>query len=807
MASQKQPVFDINSVPAVVPAEQRAAEMVRPVVPAPEPYSIPFPRKLGAPGKVWEYRTADGGLYGVVCRWDFETDGKPDKTIRPCIWNGQTWMMAGFGSGRPIYNLPAIAAHPGCPVLVVEGEKAADGAARYLPPGWQVTCWSGGVAALDYHDWSVLSGHRVVLWPDNDSPGVEAMAKLQEALFDLGVGAGIVPLPQGLPEKWDLGDELPRGKPSAITSLLARTLDAVRAPAPEPDPEPEQVGDSFGFGEDPLPAPQDGIDRWIEIRALGYDEGRFYLMSRNGKQIEEMTAQMLLSPSGLLRLVPDRNHWDRQYGNDKGKIDWEAAGSQLMAECYKAGVFDEERLRGLGVWMDQGRVVCHIGHALLVNGKKCDPVEIDSEYIYGAAKTLVREADLNSALSNDVGKLLRRACNLAQWENPIYGDFLAGWLATAVVCGGLKWRTHAWITGPSGAGKTTIMDQLVRKVLGPVAVYPTGQSSEPGIRGAIGIDARPVVFDEAEGRDGRDQERRNAVIQLMRQASSDSNSRIMKGAMGGGAVSYTIRSSFLLGSIGVGIREAADETRTVVLTLKSPHVDGYQERDAREAQYRELLLAIDALPDDLPQQLMARQVRLLPVLRANVETFSRLIALKLANRRIGDQLGTLLAGVFSLVTETPISDEAATRYLDGHDWTEWTATKQSREDFEIIRYLCAHKVMVDANGGRIERTIGELIQIALSYFDHGSITPEQANSTLKRNGIRVERDASETCPEPGVCIGVQHRQLDQIMAKSDYPQGYHRLLLRGEGCRLLPKAVRFAGVQCRAIYIPAKVFD
>jgi len=793
MASQKQPVFDISAVPAVAPAEDRP-EIAQPVVPAPEPYSIPYPRSLGKPGKLWEYRTADGGLYGVVARWDL-ADGK--KTIRPCIWNGQTWIMAGFGNDRPLYNLPAIAAHPGCPVLVVEGEKAADAAKAFVPDGWQVTCWSGGVAGMTYHDWTPLIGHPVVMWPDNDSPGVKAMADLEETLMEVGVGSAIVALPAGLPDKWDLADPLPRGRPSSITSLLSRTLQNVRVPETPSD---------GGGGDDPLPPPEVGIDRYIELRPLGYDKGTFFILGRKSKQVHAMTARALLTEAGLMELLPDRSHWDRRYGNDKGKIDWASAGSELMGQCYEAGVYDPDRLRGRGVWMDRKRVVLHLGEKLLVDGRDVDPVEIESEYIYECSQRLLREADLTTAATDAESKALRAVCNQLRWENPLYGDLLAGWVATAPVCGGLKWRTHAWVTGPAGSGKSTVVNKVAQAALGEAAIYPLGVSSEAGIRREIGLDARPVVFDEAEAGVGGE-ERRQAIIQLMRQAASDGAGRIIKAAAGSGSESFAIRSSFLLASIGVGIREAADETRTVVLTLRALDAEDDAGRAEQEQQWQNFLLACDRLPADLPQRLLARQIKLLPVLRENAETFARLIAAKLGNRRVGDQLGTLLAGTYSLATSTKISDEAAERYLDQYDWSEWTQTKAIREDTEIVRHLAAHKVRVDVGNGNVERTIGELISIALGYEAENTVMAGAANSILKRNGIRAENEpVAPDCPPRGVLIAIQHKTLDAIMRTSDYAQGYHRLLMRSEGAMLVQKPVRFAGVQSRAVFVPAKAF-
>jgi len=48
--------------------------------------------------------------------------------VRPIVWDGKKFVTSGFGQDRPLYNSDLLAARPMAPVLVVEGEKAVDGA-------------------------------------------------------------------------------------------------------------------------------------------------------------------------------------------------------------------------------------------------------------------------------------------------------------------------------------------------------------------------------------------------------------------------------------------------------------------------------------------------------------------------------------------------------------------------------------------------------------------------------------------------------------------------------------------------------
>ena len=138
------------------------------VTPMPEPVVIPKKLKdsMGEPEAIWIYRMADGSAFGAVARWNPEGQRKQ---IRPIVWNGKEHVTSGFGDKRPLYNGDLLAASPVCNVLIVEGEKAAIAAQEYVPDGWVVTTWQGGANAVDKTDWSTLSGHICVIWPDNDA--------------------------------------------------------------------------------------------------------------------------------------------------------------------------------------------------------------------------------------------------------------------------------------------------------------------------------------------------------------------------------------------------------------------------------------------------------------------------------------------------------------------------------------------------------------------------------------------------------------------------------------------------------------
>jgi hypothetical protein len=161
--------------------------------------------ELGAPDHRYEYTTSEGLTLAYVYRWD-KTADRP-KEIRPVTKVNGIWKWEHMPTPRPLYGLAELAAFPDRPVLLVEGEKAAVGARDHVDSHVVMT-WPGGTGAVAHIDLTPLRGRNVVLWPDNDEGGRKAMRIIADRLTDARTVRG-VKLPDGLPEKWDLGDAIP----------------------------------------------------------------------------------------------------------------------------------------------------------------------------------------------------------------------------------------------------------------------------------------------------------------------------------------------------------------------------------------------------------------------------------------------------------------------------------------------------------------------------------------------------------------------------------------------------------------------
>jgi uncharacterized protein (DUF927 family) len=172
-------------------ATKADGELVQPVLadapPAPETHFA-----LGRPTVHWRYRDRDGGMSFLVLRFDTANGGKAFLPLT--LWRepeGLRWRWESVPAPRPLYNLDQLAKRPDAPVVICEGEKAADSAATIFPKSVVMTS-PGGANSAEKADWSVLRGRRVLIWPDDDEPGRAYACKVAAILVSLDCEISIV---------------------------------------------------------------------------------------------------------------------------------------------------------------------------------------------------------------------------------------------------------------------------------------------------------------------------------------------------------------------------------------------------------------------------------------------------------------------------------------------------------------------------------------------------------------------------------------------------------------------------------------
>lgn len=753
------------------------------VVPAPSNVAPPPLRHFnyGEPEGRWCYEDAEGRVIGWIARFRKSEGGKE---VMPCVWarnletGEEAWKWLSFPKPRPLYGLPLLAQKPDVRVFVVEGEKCAD-ALRGL--GALAVTWPGGSKAVKHTDWSPIQGRKVTIWPDNDQPGKKAALEIAEILHHQGCEVRLVTPPDGKPDGWDCADAIAEGMSKAEIGQL---FTAASPYMPEPDPMPSEP--PVGLQDHAEPP-----DEW-PFEILGHNLGTYYYMSHASGQIVE------LGPKGhskldLLQLAP-LDWWCRMFPgkgeDDAASVNWMFAANALMQQAHRT-IFNPSRVRGRGAWLDGETVLYHAGDVLHVGGMPVSLESWRSSHVYQRGITIqvdsIPPADVHSA------SRLLQLTGMLNLRNPIDSKLLAGWLVCAPICGVLDWRPHIWITGPSGSGKTWLIENIIHRLLGNMALYVQSVTTEAGIRQHLGCDALPVMFDEAETENQRDAQRLQQVLILARQASRDTGAKILKGTSGGAALAYNIRSSFCFSSIGVAAVQRADVSRITPIELFKRHGEDAQ------MQWEDLCAAWETTAASMEwcASIRARAIQFARVIARNALTFATACTKHLGAQRDGDQIGALLAGAFALTSEREISLADASAWCAKQDWTLLTPNDTDMDEQKCLAHLMGAHIELEESGHRMRRSVGELITMATSSRSTDQ-DRRAAKASLERYGIGIRRD--------GVDVSNSHQELKRIYADTPFVGKWSDQFRRLPGATV-KQASQFHGAMTRAVRLPFDLFE
>jgi len=528
------------------------------------------------------------------------------------------------------------------------------------------------------------------------------------------------------------------------------------------------------------------LEKQGRFTVLGYDHGHYFIFHFGKSQILTYTKSDF-TDNGLIELA-NINFWDEHFPTDKG-IDRKAAFDWFVTVAHSRGIYDIDRIRGRGAWLDEGRNVYHHGGYLTVDTETVPVTELRSRYVYELKKSLPDPAP--EALSDEDGRRILDVAKMFRWTKPASAALLAGWTFLAPICGALRWRPHLWITGSAGCGKSTALIQYANALIGESGIFAQGNSTEAGIRQELQADAIPVLYDEGEQNEEADKKRVQQILSLIRQASTESQARTLKGTPGGHALRFHIRSMFCLASIQVGIRHQADVDRLTILTLRRA---GETAEAQKEWEALDDALHVTIRRDTtVSARMLRRAIELLPTIQQNIKIFGEVAAERFGRQREGDQYGTLLAGAWSLVSTSVATKADAERLIDSYDWSEHREKSDSDESMLALAALSEAHIRMP---GGVTVTVYELVCAACEVGTASNhINKETADSILLRYGMRV-RDGY-------IVLSNSSNELKRLMQGTTFEADLRGMLLRIHGAdRNDNVAMKFNGVAAKCIRIP-----
>lgn len=509
-------------------------------------------------------------------------------------------------------------------------------------------------------------------------------------------------------------------------------------------------------GAAPVPAPDDAADKFFykeaaerrrrecPVKPLGVVDRMYYYLCPTG-EVSALSGgkHSKLEILSLFGAKKDYlwSEWPRKAGKDENEITvgWnnQLVAEWLIAEASRAGFFNlEKTVRGAGVWRTPcNRLIAHNGNRLLVptdlapEGHKTFQRSKNGEYVEIAAGCSIDKKiyaaspsetppDIDApALASIAQEMLEylKSWNWRQGESAPY--LWLGFLASAMVSGALKWRSHVHVSGNSGSGKSTL-ERLLTGIFNHDGILHASDPSAAGLRQLMKGAARPVILDEVEPT--ADNKRADQVMELARLASTEGQGAVARGSSDGKAQSWPVRGSFYLTSILYPTPKPQDRTRITFLELDSlVENKGGPDLSERTAYFEKHGAA-----------LRGRMFLGWERLQQNIMVFSTALAscysgMPTAARAV-DQLATLFAAAETLLYDEPITGAAAMGLIEDLGFGEIAAVDIEHDHDECLNKLLSSSLDVFRHGRVL--TVADLLRRAQQTMSEGADTRDALRS-------------------------------------------------------------------------------
>ena len=519
-------------------------------------------------------------------------------------------------------------------------------------------------------------------------------------------------------------------------------------------------------------------DDWKPFKILGIaDDGYAYFIDRAGR-MQHMKLRSLGKTD--LMLLADLSYWDAIYarGDEHRKIQWDNAINDIIRESNDMD-FNNKNNLGRGAWRTSAGFCYHDGRDTYGN--------------YTPDKIFLRKTKTDIGINDDpvsieVCQSIGRIALQMTFETKLDAVRCLSWSCLAPFAGALPWRPSCLLTGGSGTGKTTIINQIIKKI-GVPEVFNGAETTPAYLRAKLCNDACGVVFDETEGGE-KAQKNRQELFLVMRQSTSDDAPKVGKSNKDQGIIEYDMRNMFLFSSIHAGIDSEADEKRILRINLQ-------KSADA-EGKWK-------ALRDELAGLVTDENCRGIRAL--TWQKLSEIIKLS----------GTL-DSIIAKVTGMDLRSSFAEALILACYFIIWRGMKPEEITEEIASLYIAdiYSAHEKEDRNESEETLNKLLDniVFLTESHKNKTLREMLIAVKKANTDGDEKEYIETLERYGLkvihldvgpCVAIQ-RDNSMIKKILETGVGYNKIFHRHKDCVDKYKRVRMAGAPRTCVVIKS-IFD
>ena len=790
------------------------------------------------PSMVFPYKNIDGDLIGYVLRNDYKEGKKATPTILWCeMPDGKTMFSHyAFKEPRSFYGIENI--NNDLPVLIVEGEKCRDAAHRLLSDSYICLSWHGGTNAVKKSDWNQLKGKDITIWPDNEEAGFNAVFGKKNKQGDFIKGAADYVLDAGAksvkcldilsdyfinkPVSWDIADAENEGmKTNDVIECINNNTKPFKRESESTNNHQEAnkiKNNVIKISSEKISNAGDEKDKNsdkenINSLLVEYTDEQKYENSKqyfkfmgfepkpgNGIKIYiySLRHSCIYSFSNksefmqIMEYIAPSYFWNANFSKATQRgisLDRQKIMDFLINKATSNGIFNfDKSVRGHGAWKDNRKYIYHVGSGVFINGKYQDINNFESKYAYLKSSSVLSEGA--KEISINQLKELPRLVRYFSWKNELSNNFLVGWIISAMVCGVLDWRSHIWVSGLAGSGKSTLFKYIVDPMLKDLSYSCVGATTEAAIRQATAKNNIPVIIDEFEMKTEKDKQIMQGTLMLARASSEAGN--IGKGTQDGTGSNFDIRSSFCFGSVHVNLTDTADTGRYAVLELSADH-DKTIDFDSLKDEIKEIITP------DFSKSVLLTVIKNMPDLLQNISVFKKASKKIFPANRNADQLGTLLGASYFCYSKNVISFQAASDWLSDKDFSDYIQEVSEKDQNQLLSVILQAVIHYqDNNDFTRQSSIAELINRVANpkkCKDGENSEFSIADKALLNIGIAVQVDS--------ILISNTSQRIKAILNGTRWENNWSQQLKELEGATSYEKVKRFSfGVVTRATKIP-----
>jgi phage/plasmid primase-like uncharacterized protein len=438
---------------------------------------------------------------------------------------------------------------------------------------------------------------------------------------------------------------------------------------------------------------------FTDIILLGHvDHKEFYYLSTQSKTIVAFSAAQ--HDGKYLKALATEKYWAEKYGSKKSPSgedipNWQKISDTLLDKQREIGPFDLQRMRGLGVWEDDGRIFVNYGAGIYSSQRASCLSNIDphlgTKNFYKNAPS--EQINFDDELTDEESLQIIDAFKYLRLKNPYDFFYITGFIAIANVFQTLEWRPHLWVSAKAGSGKSWTLKQISNLIHFKLKVK---DSSAAGIKQELKYHAKTVLYDEAEPH----MPNVPAVIDFARQCSTKNDDKILRGTADGIGLSWEAHACFIMGSITVPKFKQEDDSRFFIIEMDSLKDQTSDEMNEIEDKFKAI--------EKYGKRLLVRMVKNFDVLKMNISICRKLLRARKIGAREADQLAVIMAGFImlntkSLVTQAMFDQVFETVRLGESDYMERNEVDNTADDAALTLFnLILDRGSMKTVGGAIE---------------------------------------------------------------------------------------------------------